>query len=76
MVNIIVNISMINCSTIGCRNRSGSPSEEGISFYKIRASKKPLLQQKWLHNIRRKPPLAKDSSFYICSVHFDETCLY
>ena len=45
-----------------------------LSFYKITSSKKPLLRQKWLHNIRRKPPLPKDSSFYICSVHFDETC--
>ena len=65
---------VVNCSAIGCTNRSDTPSQEGISFHKIPSSKKPLLQQKWLHNIRRKPPLPKDSSFYICSVHFDETC--
>ena len=49
-------------------------SKKVLSFCKIPSSKKPLLRQKWLHNIRRKPPLPKDSSFYICSVHFDETC--
>ena len=65
---------MVNCSAIGCTNRSDTPSQEGLSFHKIPSSKKPLLRQKWLHNIRRKPPLPKDSSFYICSVHFDETC--
>ena len=65
---------MANCSAIGCTNQSDTPSQEGLSFHKIPSSKKPLLRQKWLHNIRRKPPLPKDSSFYICSVHFDETC--
>ena len=65
---------MVNCSAIGWTNRSDTPSQEGLSFHKIPSSKKPLLRQKWLHNIRRKPPLPKDSSFYICSVHFDETC--
>ena len=65
---------MVNCLAIGCTNRSDTPSQEGISFHKIPSSKKPLLRQKWLYNIHRKPPLPKDSSFYICSVHFDETC--
>ena len=64
---------MVNCLTIGCTNRFDTPSQEGISFHKIPSSKKPLLRQKWFHNIRRKPPLPKDWSFYICSVHFDET---
>ena len=65
---------MVNSSAIGCTNQSDTPSQEGISFHKIPSRKKPLLRQKWLHNIRRKPPLPKDSSVYICSVHFDETC--
>ena len=47
---------------------------KGLTFHKIPSSKKPLLQQKWLHNIGRELPLPKDSSFHICSVHFDETC--
>ena len=65
---------MINCPAIGCTNRSDTPSQEGISFHKIPSSKKPSLRQKWLHNIRCKPLLPEDSAFYICSVHFDETC--
>ena len=64
---------MVNCSAIGCTNRYDTPYQKGISFHKIPSSKKPLLRQKWLH-IHRKPPLPKDSSFYLCSVHFDETC--
>ena len=64
---------MVNCSAIGCTDRPDTPSQEGLSFHKIPSSKKPLLRQKWLHNIRRKPPLPKDSRFYICSVHSDET---
>ena len=75
MVNIIANIiNMVNYSAISCTNRSDTPSQEGISFNEIPSSKKQLLRQKWLHNIRRKPPFPKDSSFYIYSVHFDETC--
>ena len=56
---------MVNCPAVGCTNRSDTPSQEG--FHKIPSGKKPLLRQKWLHNVRRKPPLSKDSSF-------DETC--
>ena len=51
---------MVNSSTIGCTNRFDTPSQEGISFHKIPSNKKPLLRQKWFHNIRRKPPLPKD----------------
>ena len=65
---------MVNCSATGCTNRSDTPPQEGLSFDKIPSSKKPLLWQKWLHNICLKPLLPKDSSFYIYSVHFDETC--
>ena len=65
---------MVNCSAIGCTNGSNTPSQESISFHKVPSSKKPLLRQKWLHDIRRKPPLPQDSSFYMCPVHFDETC--
>ena len=64
---------MVNCSAIACTNQSDT-SQEGISFHEIPSSKKPLLRQKWLHNIRRKPPSPKDSSFYISSVDFVETC--
>ena len=65
---------MVNCSAIGFTNGSNTPSQESTSFHKVPSSKKPLLRQKWLHDIRRKPPLPQDSSFYMCSVHFDETC--
>ena len=61
-------------ATSGCTNRRHTPSQEVIRFYKISSSKKSLLWQRWLHNIRCKLPLPKDSSFYICAVHFDETC--
>ena len=64
---------MVTCSAIGCTNQSDTPSQEGISFHNIPSSKKPLLRQKWLLNIRRKPGLLMDSSFYRRSVHFDET---
>ena len=30
---------MMNCSTIGCTNRSDTPFQEGISFHKIPSSK-------------------------------------
>ena len=65
---------MVNCSAIGCPNRPDTPSKEAISFHKIPSSTKELLRQKCLHNIRRKPPLPKDSSFYMRPVQFDETC--
>ena len=65
---------MVNCSAICCTKRSDTPSQEDISFHKMPSTEKPLLRQKWLHNSRHKPPLLKGSSFYICSVHFDETC--
>ena len=58
---------MVNCSAIGCTNRSDTPSQEVISFHKIPSSKKKPI-------IRRKPPVPKDSIVYICAVHFDETC--
>ena len=75
VANIKVNvINMVNCSAIGCTNRSDTPSQEGLSFHKIPSSKKPLLLQKLWQNIRGKPPPLKDSSSYICSVHFDEIC--
>ena len=67
-------INMVNCSTISCTHQCDIPSQEGISFHKIPSSKNPLPRQKRLHNIRRKLPLPNDSSFHICSVHFDETC--
>ena len=43
---------MVNCSAVGCTNLSDTPSLEGISFHKLPSSKKPLLLQKWLNNIR------------------------
>ena len=66
---------MVNCSAIGCTKQPDTPSQDGINFHKIPSSKKPLLPRKWLHNIRHKSPLPKDSKFYICLVHFDKTCV-
>ena len=61
---------MVNCAAFGCTNRSTSRPD--LSFHKIPSVKNKVLRQKWLHNIRRTGNLPKDSSFSICSEHFEE----
>ena len=61
---------MVNCAAFGCTNRSTSRPD--LSFHKIPSVKNKVLRQKWLHNIRCTGNLPKDSSFYICSEHFEE----
>ena len=43
---------MVNCSAIGCTNRSADQPE--ISFHQVPTEKKnKSLRKHWLHNIRR-----------------------
>ena len=73
---------MVSCSAVGCTNRSEIRRE--ISFHKIPSSKHKILRQQWLHNIRRTGSIPKDTSFYICSEHFEvsrfkhdfQVCIY
>ena len=61
---------MVNCSAIGCTNRSADQPE--ISFHQVPTEKKnKSLRKHWLHNIRRAGELPKDTSFFICSTHFE-----
>ena len=64
---------MLNCSAIGCTNRS--TYNPNIRFYQIPSEKKnkPLRKQ-WLHNVCRAVQVPKYKSFYICSNHFKEDC--
>ena len=62
---------MVSCSAIDCTNCSEIQRE--LSFHKIPSSKRKILRQQWLHNIRRTGSLPKDSSFYICSEHFEDS---
>ena len=64
---------MVNCSAIGCTNRSADHPE--LSFHQIPSEKKnKSLRKQWLHNIRRAGDLPKDTSFFICSAHFEPHC--
>ena len=64
---------MVNCGAFGCTNRAANHPE--LSFHKVPTNKRnPVLRKRWLHNIRRDGNLPKDSSFYICSIHFEEEC--
>ena len=64
---------MPGCSAYGCSNRSQDKPE--LSFHKVPSEKtNKSLRKQWLHNIRRDGQLPKDSGFYICSVHFEESC--
>ena len=57
---------MVNCSAIGCTNRSADQPE--ISFHQVPTEKKnKSLRKHWLHNIRRAGELPKDTGFFICS---------
>ena len=59
-----------SCAAYGCTNKWKADYE--IRFYKI--PKDNDLRQKWLNNIRREGKLPKDENFYICSIHFEESC--
>ena len=59
-----------SCAAHGCTNKWKADSE--IRFYKI--PKDNDLGQKWLNNIRREEKLPKDENFYICLIHFEESC--
>ena len=65
---------MVNCSAIGCNNRSEWFTDGSVSFHRIPSKKNNALRQQWLHNIRREGELPKDSGFYICSTHFEDDC--
>ena len=61
---------MFNFTAFGCTNRSTSRPD--LNFHKIPSVKNKVLRQNWLHNIRCTGNLLKDSSFSICSEHFEE----
>lgn len=65
---------MVNCSAIGCANRSAQFPNHEVTFHRLPNEKHKELRQLWLNNIRRKEPLPKDVSLRICSVHFEESC--
>ena len=64
---------MVNCSAIGCTNRSAQFPDREVVFHKLPRQNKSLRQQ-WLSNIRREGTLPKDISIAICSTHFKEAC--
>lgn len=66
---------MVNCSAIGCANRSNQTGDKEIVFHRLpNKTNNTHLRQQWLNNIRREGTLPKDISFYICSDHFEESC--
>ena len=65
---------VINCAAIGCTNTRKKDSN--ISFHRIPpdTQEKKHIRKLWLTNLRREPPLPKDSNFYVCSNHFEKDC--
>ena len=68
---------MVNCAAIDCTNRSEWFPNGEVSFHRIPSKKYKEQRKQWIHNIRRKEgTLPNDSGFYICSVHFEDSCFH
>ena len=64
---------MPSCSAINCTNRSST--DKSLSFHKIPSENRNKdLRQQWLVHIKRTGNLPKDTSFYMCSAHFEPEC--
>ena len=63
---------MPSCAAYDCINNSSKRPD--LTFRKIPPENKKHLRKQWLNNVRRSGILPKDSSFYICSEHFDSSC--